>query len=451
MSPSRQRGFTLLELAVVTAIIGLLVAGAVTGVGAVRTNAKIKETNRSLAAVELLLRAYFAREGRLPCPAVPGLAPGSNDYGLQANTGGNFGAVSAGDGCDEDREVGGNGSGVGVYWGTLPTRTLGRSARDLTDGWGNQFYYLVSGNATLSDALTNQRWDVTPIELYDTAPANPPGAADLNNRVTDNGVLALISTGANGNGAFTTGGAQLAAPPATALAERDNLDADVQLTATNYSDSDTVPFDDVVRVLSEEDIILPLAENGSIDTKFAITRERMQRIVDAIFAFAANDQIGDPDGPAWSSAPGPDAHPSVCSPTGTAVPVGALIAYPCDVNTRNFTRLIPRSDSDPPTNLGVGDSFAEQAVPYADLGLAASEVQDAWGNDIRYDPDDSAAGNGPAAGAGIWSGDTTTADPTFRLTSWGPDGVAGGGDDLVVSFSLSEARGRLLRAGLAVD
>ena len=69
------RGFTLIELAIVTAIIGLLAAGAVASVGAIRVNTKIKETGRNLHAAELLLQSFVARNNRLPCPADPTLGP----------------------------------------------------------------------------------------------------------------------------------------------------------------------------------------------------------------------------------------------------------------------------------------------------------------------------------------------------------------------------------------
>ncbi|MEX2480019.1 MAG: type II secretion system protein, partial [Gammaproteobacteria bacterium] len=60
----RPSGFTLIELAVVIAVIGLLVAGAFTSFSAMRINAKLRETHQNVQRVEQLLQTFVLRNGR---------------------------------------------------------------------------------------------------------------------------------------------------------------------------------------------------------------------------------------------------------------------------------------------------------------------------------------------------------------------------------------------------
>lgn len=64
----RQRGFTLVEIAIVLVIIGVMLASVTGGLGAFRDSAKIKQTSRYLEDARTALETFATLNGYLPCP-----------------------------------------------------------------------------------------------------------------------------------------------------------------------------------------------------------------------------------------------------------------------------------------------------------------------------------------------------------------------------------------------
>ena len=121
---NKQSGFTLIEIAVVLVIVGVLVSSFIGSITSRIETTRRDNTIRKLEEIKLAIFGYAAAEGRLPCPAT---------------------ALGGG----QEQPVGG---GVcGTLYGFVPGRTLGLSGaynRDnlLIDSWGNPFRYSVTGS-----------------------------------------------------------------------------------------------------------------------------------------------------------------------------------------------------------------------------------------------------------------------------------------------------------------
>ncbi|AOY01293.1 type II secretion system protein [Jeongeupia sp. USM3] len=115
----RRTGFTLIELAVVLAAIGLLMAGALHATRSLDDAQRVRDTRAQLGEIREALLGFVVRVGRLPCPASPAEA------GAAVGT--------------EDRAAGG---ACNRLQGLLPWATLGLGR---ADAFGRPFSYRVTG------------------------------------------------------------------------------------------------------------------------------------------------------------------------------------------------------------------------------------------------------------------------------------------------------------------
>lgn len=122
MNKNKISGFTLVEIAVVLVIVGIILGGMLQGFSAQREVAKLNEDKLQLSSVKKSLLAFAAVNYYLPCPD-------TDSDGLENRDGNNY--------CSDDE-------------GDLPYQTLGLPSKD---AYGSQYYYAVNTDADSSDIL----------------------------------------------------------------------------------------------------------------------------------------------------------------------------------------------------------------------------------------------------------------------------------------------------------
>lgn len=256
------KGFTLVEMAMVLAIITLLLTGLVPTISSQFEQRKINETKAQLLEIQQALIGYALINGRLPCPAQASLATGSTDAGIEASNSNTCTCVTAGGGIAKASAGGGVACSTSTsVTGVLPWATLGIAE---TDAWNRRFTYRVTTH--FADAITKNT-------LGTGCTASPPAASSF--ALCSKGVpdvrgaggtniaidvpAVFVSHGTNGAGAFLSNGTQLTV--SSNSDEADNSDTnDTQFVSHEF----TTGYDDLVGWISPGILINRMVAAGKL-------------------------------------------------------------------------------------------------------------------------------------------------------------------------------------------
>ena len=191
----RQTGFTLVELAVVVLIIGILATMGLSALNVQLANSAISATKRNQDTIKDALIGYLGRNSRLPCPDADFTAPdGIENRGATGTPTVPASPLLA---CT-------------TSFGIIPYQTLGLPKSVALDGWENYFSYQISNDAT---PKPNLDWTLT--NTFHTGNNGVITVEDRNSAPLTNIVAVVLSHGRDGLGAYTSKGTRNVLPDNT--------------------------------------------------------------------------------------------------------------------------------------------------------------------------------------------------------------------------------------------
>lgn len=212
--PVRQRGFSLIEIAIVLVIVGLLLGGLLMPLATQVDQQRIVETKKTMEEVKDALVGFAVLNGFLPCPD-------TNNDGQENRTAGGGPCVGTS-----------SGAGATTVWhGQLPWVNLGVTD---VDGWGRRFTYAVTGvYANNAPAALINLGSVGQIAVNDATGAGFALAIPV----------VVVSHGGNGLGALTVAGTAMPAP--TTANENENTDTDATFVSSTMNGTTAAFYDDI--------------------------------------------------------------------------------------------------------------------------------------------------------------------------------------------------------------
>lgn len=233
-----RHGFTLVEMAVVLVVLGLLMTGLLGGVSVQMENRRLLETRNALEQAKEALIGYALANNRLPCPADPSLASTHADAGHEAS-----------------RDASGH---CTLLAGVLPWADLGVKE---ADGWGRRFSYGTSDKFSIKTSTCGSTSQNPCFTLTSTADLKVSSAAGCASANVANGVPAVIvSHGKRFAGSYGSDGNQ--APGATGD-EAENSDGASNKCFVSRSEEPDV-YDDQTAWLSTSILLAKLVSAGKL-------------------------------------------------------------------------------------------------------------------------------------------------------------------------------------------
>ena len=278
---SHYQGFSLLEMAVVVSILGVLLSGVLTVATSSYEKKSVANSKADMSYIKSFIDNYYQKYGYIPCPASPTAVEGTSGFGVATD------CSSAVISPANTWEIGS--STDTLRGGVLPIRTLGLPDSSMYDEWGNRLGY-VAIKALAVDDVTYQAY----VTALTTGVIQ---IVDVNyNQILDastNSIVSyvLISYGKDRKGAF--GRKILDSNPKIACGS-------VTKDSENCDNNDNVFIDSVIKdSVNSNHYFYDLVEWGTWNSKDAVDRTEEYFTVIAVSTKEEMSCALDGSGYAW--------------------------------------------------------------------------------------------------------------------------------------------------------
>jgi prepilin-type N-terminal cleavage/methylation domain-containing protein len=131
---TKTAGFSLVEMAIVVTIMGVLAGGMLAVSSNKIEKTAVRTTAQKLHDIDDRIKVYYARYGKIPCPAIATAEEGTSAYGM---------AIDCSSGVEDyPAYTVKNVDDVNqVVFGNVPVRTLGLPESMMYDEWGSRIMY----------------------------------------------------------------------------------------------------------------------------------------------------------------------------------------------------------------------------------------------------------------------------------------------------------------------
>lgn len=242
-----QKGFTLIELAIVLVIVGVLIGSVIGTLGARIDSTKRADTQSDFEIIKNAILGYAYSSGGpfLPCPCTANCGSGIANAGLENR--------KANGTCTADAAVG--------YLGYLPWGTLGLKP---SDSWNTLYRYWVDPAFSDDGTGAGSVFDLADAGSGQIRTRSPDGTATP--RVATNAVAVIFTHGKNTYGGLSVDGIARPAIPAGNVDEKENTDTNSEFLSRTPSEAGATTaggeFDDIVFWMADYEIKARMVEIG---------------------------------------------------------------------------------------------------------------------------------------------------------------------------------------------
>ncbi len=232
-----ETGFSLIELAIVMVLIGLVMAPAISLYHNYRVDKDWKETEKKMNIAVNEIGGFRSIYSRYPCPASQTAVPGDLFYGYEYNKDcTDTASIATGSCVNGVCAYSSNIAGKRVIVGSLPFKTINLSESDAFDTNLNRFRYAVTEDLTMSATFSMSGGGVGIIDKTGASIIDQPDTAHFT----------IISHGSNKISGYTRAGVQSATCASATPLEQENCDGD-GVFSSGEIDND---FDDRIKFFS---------------------------------------------------------------------------------------------------------------------------------------------------------------------------------------------------------